>query len=64
MYNITAARIKDLPEDKRPRERLHKYEAERLKDSELLAVILKSGFKTIHPAISNRVRRTFGRQNN
>lgn len=45
MYNVTSVRIKDLPEDEHPRERLHKYGAESLKDSELLAVILKSGFK-------------------
>ena len=38
-------RIKDLPESERPRERLHKYGPENLKDSELLAIILKSGFK-------------------
>ncbi len=38
-------RIKDLPENERPRERLHKYGPEILKDSELLAIILKSGFK-------------------
>ena len=38
-------RIKDLPESERPRERLHKYGPEILKDSELLAIILKSGFK-------------------
>ena len=42
MYNL---RIKDLPEDERPRERLHKHGPENLKDSELLAIILKSGFK-------------------
>lgn len=40
-----ATRIKDLPESERPRERLHKYGPEILKDSELLAIILKSGFK-------------------
>ena len=38
-------RIKDLPESERPRERLHKYGPEILKDSELLAIILKSGFQ-------------------
>ena len=38
-------RIKDLPKDERPRERLHKYGPEILKDSELLAIILKSGFQ-------------------
>ena len=40
-----SVRIKDLPENERPRERLHKYGPEILKDSELLAIILKSGFK-------------------
>ena len=40
-----AVRIKDLPENERPRERLHKHGPEVLKDSELLAIILKSGFK-------------------
>ncbi len=38
-------RIKDLPENERPRERLHKHGPEILKDSELLAIILKSGFQ-------------------
>lgn len=42
MYNL---RIKDLPKDERPRERLHKYGPENLRDSDLLAIILKSGFK-------------------
>ncbi|RKU17311.1 hypothetical protein C6503_11085 [Candidatus Poribacteria bacterium] len=40
-----ATRIKDLPESERPRERLHKHGPEILKDSELLAIILKSGFQ-------------------
>lgn len=38
-------RIKDLPKDERPRERLRKYGPESLRDSDLLALILKSGFK-------------------
>ena len=37
--------MKDLPADERPRERLLKYGPETLKDSELLAILLKSGFK-------------------
>ena len=45
MYQLNSVRIKDLPEDERPRERLRKYGPETLKDSELLALILKSGFK-------------------
>ena len=39
------ARIKDLPKDERPRESLRKYGPETLRDSDLLAIILKSGFK-------------------
>ena len=45
MYNESLPRIKDLPEDERPRERLRKYGPEALRDSDLLAIILKSGFK-------------------
>ncbi len=45
MDNTYKPRIKDLPEDERPRERLRKYGPENLKDSDLLAIILKSGFK-------------------
>ena len=45
MYNTTRPRMKDLPEEERPRERLLKYGPETLKDSELLAILLKSGFK-------------------
>lgn len=45
MSNAYSPRIKDLPESERPRERLHKYGPESLKDSELLAIILKSGFQ-------------------
>lgn len=36
-------RIKDLPEDERPRERLFKYGPKQLKTSELLAIIIRSG---------------------
>ena len=44
MYNLPP-RIKDLPKDERPRERLRKHGAENLRDSDLLAIILKDGFK-------------------
>jgi len=37
--------IKDLPINERPRERLAKYGAENLSNSELLAIILRSGVK-------------------
>jgi DNA repair protein RadC len=37
--------IKDLPEDERPREKLLKYGADKLSDSELLAILLRTGTK-------------------
>ena len=45
MYNPNPGRIKNLPKDERPRERLRKYGPENLRDSDLLAIILKDGFK-------------------
>lgn len=41
-YNYT---IKDLPEDERPREKLFKYGPKALSDSELLAIIIRTGNK-------------------
>lgn len=38
-------KIKDLPEDKRPREKLLKYGADKLSDAELLAILLRTGTK-------------------
>ena len=38
-------RIKDLPKDQRPREKLLKYGAEKLTDTELLAILLRTGIK-------------------
>jgi len=38
-------RIKDLPEDQRPREKLLKYGADKLTDAELLAILLRTGTK-------------------
>jgi len=37
--------IKELPEDERPREKLLKYGAEKLNDTELLAILLRTGTK-------------------
>lgn len=37
------AKIKDLPKDQRPREKLLKYGAEKLTDAELLAILLRTG---------------------
>jgi len=41
----TKRRIKDLPEDQRPREKMLKYGAEKLKDAELLAILVRTGVK-------------------
>lgn len=38
-------RIKDLPKDERPREKLLKYGADKLSDAELLAILLRTGTK-------------------
>jgi len=38
-------KIKDLPKDQRPREKLFKYGAEKLTDIELLAILLRTGTK-------------------
>ena len=38
-------RIKDIPKEERPRERLKEVGAESLTNKELLAIILKSGTK-------------------
>ncbi len=45
MYKLDSMRIKDLPKDERPRERLREYGPESLRDSDLLAIILKDGFR-------------------
>ncbi|HBT81111.1 hypothetical protein A2757_03420 [Candidatus Giovannonibacteria bacterium RIFCSPHIGHO2_01_FULL_48_47] len=37
--------IKDLPEDERPREKLLKYGADKLSNTELLAILLRTGTK-------------------
>ena len=41
-------KIKDLPKVDRPREKLEKYGPERLSDSELLAILLRTGSKDIN----------------
>jgi len=37
--------IKELPEDERPREKLLKYGADKLSNTELLAILLRTGTK-------------------
>ena len=41
--NMSEKKIKDWPENERPRERLVKYGAEGLSDAQLLAIILRTG---------------------
>jgi DNA repair protein RadC len=38
-------KIKDLPKDQRPREKLLKFGADKLTDAELLAILLRTGIK-------------------
>jgi len=45
MQNKTRKTIKELPEDERPREKLLKYGADKLSDTELLAILLRTGTK-------------------
>jgi len=43
--NESKIKIRDLPEEERPRERLAKYGPEALSNAELLAIILRTGMK-------------------
>lgn len=53
-------RIKDLPKIERPREKLEKYGPERLSNSELLAIILRTGSKGINVIeLANRILKKF-----
>lgn len=54
-------RIKDLPQQERPRERLVSVGAERLKDSELLAILIRTGSKGISAMdLGERLMQRFG----
>ena len=53
-------KIKDLPKVDRPREKLEKYGPERLSDSELLAILLRTGSKGINVVeLSSKILRKF-----
>jgi DNA repair protein RadC len=43
----TSIRIKDLPDSERPRERLVEHGADALKNSELIAILLRTGLKGV-----------------
>ncbi len=54
-------KIKDLPPDSRPRERLLKFGIENLSDAELLALILEKGTREENVVeISNRLISQYG----
>ena len=53
-------KIKDLPKIDRPREKLEKYVPERLSDSELLAILLRTGSEGINVVeLSGKILRKF-----
>ncbi|MFA4831460.1 MAG: DNA repair protein RadC [Patescibacteria group bacterium] len=53
-------KIKDLPKIDRPREKLEKYGPERLSDSELLAILLRTGSEGINVVeLSSKILRKF-----
>ena len=54
------SKIKDLPKIERPREKLEKYGPERLSNSELLAILLRTGTKGINVIeMSNKILKKF-----
>lgn len=61
MKNKKRKMIKDLPEDQRPREKLLKYGAESLTDTELLAILLRTGVQGKSAIdIANEILNSFG----
>ena len=53
-------KVKDKPKIERPREKLEKYGAGKLKDSELLAILLRSGTKDFDVMkLSQKILRDF-----
>lgn len=53
-------KIKDLPKNDRPREKLEKYGPERLSNSELLAILLGTGVKGVNVVeLSNKILKKF-----
>lgn len=53
-------KIKDLPKVDRPREKLEKYGPERLSDSELLAILLRTGSEGINVVeLATKILRKF-----
>lgn len=60
MSQTDKLRIKDLPKDERPRERLYKHGPSQLKTSELIALIIKDGFQgTTALELGEQILKTF-----
>lgn len=58
-------RIKDTPRIDRPQEKLFKYGPQKLKDAELLAIILRTGVEGINVVeLSQKIIRKFGKKFN
>lgn len=54
-------KIKDLPRVERPREKIEKYGPERLSDSELLAILLRTGGRGVNVVeLSDKILKKFG----
>jgi DNA repair protein RadC len=61
MQNKLKKTIKDLPKVERPREKLIQYGPEKLSNSELLAIILRSGTKEENVVeLANKILKKFG----
>jgi len=53
-------KIKDLPKIDRPREKLEKYGPERLSNSELLAILLRTGSEGVNVVeLANKILKKF-----
>jgi DNA repair protein RadC len=56
-------KIKDIPKFDRPREKMEKYGPGKLSDSELLAILLRTGGKNLNVIeLSRKIIRKFGRE--
>jgi len=61
----TSIRIKDLPDSERPRERLAEKGADALKDSELIAILLRTGMKGVSAIqVAEQLLQRFGTLDN
>lgn len=60
-HTETCIKIKDMPENQRPREKLIKFGAETLSDAELMAILISSGTKEKSAiALAEEILKTYG----